>query len=260
MKKFLTIISLSTLLFASCDKTEDNITLAEIEGKATVTFDAVVGTTDFALDKDFTANAKTWKFSQLRYWVSNVVLVNASGTEVAIPNSYYLIEENKAVPTNSDFVYPANKRETVTLSDIPAGDYKSIKFSVGVPERFNNNLSLQAGELSQLNGMTNISWMWATSYIFSSLKGTVTEGATTKTLMVETGLNANFKKVALNLPGTIHIGSNKSTAIVVNTDVAKITDGVDIMATPSVGASQSTVMAAVANNYSSKVFTVKLAQ
>jgi hypothetical protein len=260
MKKFLTIISLSTLLFASCSKDSELAVATETEGKATLTFDAVVGTSDFALDKDFTVGAKTWNFTQLRYWVSNVVLVKASGEEYAVPNSYYLIEENKAAETNSTYIYPANKRESVELSGIPAGDYKTIRFSVGVPEKYNNNLSLQAGELSQLNGMTNVSWMWATSYIFTSLKGKVTEATTTKTIAVETGLNANFKTVTLNLPSTLHIGSAKSTTILLNADVTKITDGVDIMATPAVGASQATVMAAVAANYSGKVFTVKSAQ
>ncbi|MBO9673499.1 MAG: hypothetical protein J7577_08645 [Sphingobacteriaceae bacterium] len=260
MKKFLTIILLSALLFTSCSKDAQLAAVNESEGKATLTFDAVVGISDFALDKDFTVGTKTWNFTQLRYWVSNVVLVKASGEEYAVPNSYYLIEENKAAETNSAYIYPANKRESVELAGIPAGDYKAIRFSVGVPEKYNNNLSLQAGELSQLNGMTNVSWMWATSYIFSSLKGKVTEAATTKTIAVETGLNTNFKTVALNLPSALHISSAKSTTILLNADVTRITDGIDIMSTPVVGASQATVMAAVAANYSGKVFTVKLVQ
>jgi len=257
MKKILSILSLTTILFASCNKNNETLEPAETAGKATLTLDAVVGITDFALNKDFTANGKTWNFTQLRYWVSNVVLVKASGEEYAIPNSFYLMEENNSAETNSTYTYPANKRESIQLSDIPAGDYKAIKFSVGVSDKYNNNLSLQAGELSQLNGMTNVSWMWATSYIFSSLKGKVTEGATAKTISVETGLNANYRVVNLNLPSNLHIGSAKSSTILLNADVTRITDGVDIMTTPTVGASQAAVMAAVATNYSTKVFTVK---
>lgn len=260
MKNFLTIILLATILFASCSKDAEPGAVHETDGRAKLTFDAVVGTSDFALDQDFTIGSKTWNFTQLRYWVSNVVLIKASGDEYAVPNSYYLIEENKAAETNSAYIYPANKRESVELAGIPAGDYKSIRFCVGVPEKYNNNLSLQAGELSQLNGMTNVSWMWATSYIFSSLKGKVTAAGATKTIAVETGLNANFKTVTLNLPSALHIGSAKSTAILLNADVTKITDGVDLMTTPSVGASQATLMAAVAANYSGKVFSVKSAQ
>ncbi len=256
MKKFLSILSLTAILFTACKK--DETTIPETEGKATVTFDAVVGTADFVLDQNFTVGTKTWNFTQFRYWVSNVTLVKASGEEYKIPNSFYLIEENKATGSdNTDFIYPANKRESIQLSNIPAGDYKGIKFSVGVEEKYNNNLSLQAGELSQLNGMTNVSWMWATSYIFSSVKGKVTEGATNKNIVVETGLNANYKSVSLSFPANLRIGSSKSTTILLNADVSKATDGIDIMATPTVGASQATVMTAVANNYSTKVFSVK---
>jgi hypothetical protein len=261
MKKTLALISICSILLSACTKTETvtPVAPAETEGKATITFDAVVGTTDFALDKDFVANGKTWNFTQLRYWVSTVVLVKASGEEYIVPNSVYLIEENKASETNSEHIYPANKRESIQLTGIPAGDYKSIKFGIGVTEKYNSNLSLQAGELSQLNGMTNVSWMWSTSYIFSSLKGTVADGATTKNLAIETGLNANYKSVSLNFATNLHIGSSKSTEVVLNADVTKITDGVDVIATPTVGAAQATVMAAVATNYSTKVFSVKSA-
>jgi len=255
MKKTITLIGLCAILFTACTKNE--AVAPETEGKATVTFDAIAGTSDFALNKEFTASGKTWNFTQLRYWVSNVVLVKASGEEFAVPNSFYLIEENNAAETNSTYIYPANKRENVELSGIPAGEYKGIKFSVGVNSKYNDNLSLQAGELSQLNGMTNVSWMWATSYIFSSLKGKVTEGANSKDLAVETGLNANYKSVSLNFPSNVKIGSSKSTTILLNADVTKVTDGVDIMTTPSIGAAQATAMATVAGNYSTKVFSVK---
>ncbi len=251
------MVAIAAILFTSCKKDDDTINSAEAAGKATISMDAVVGTNDFALNTNFTANGKTWNFTQLRYWVSNVILVNAAGVEYMVPNSFYLMEENTAVVTNSNFTYPAGKRENIQLTDIPAGDYTAIKFSVGVSEKYNNNLSLQAGELSQLNGMTNVSWMWATSYIFSSLKGTVNDGTTTKTIAVETGLNTNLKSVTLSLPQALHISSAKESTISLSADVAKITDGVDIMATPTIGASQAAEMTAVAGNYSSKVFTVK---
>jgi hypothetical protein len=257
MKKILSMVAIAALLFTSCKKDENTVNSAEMAGKATISIDAVVGANDFALNTNFTANSKTWNFTQLRYWVSNVILINAAGAEYAVPNSFYLMEENTAAATNSNFTYPANKRENIQLTDIPAGDYTRIKFMVGVPEKYNNNLSLQAGELSQLNGMTNVSWMWATSYIFSSLKGTVNDGTVTKSIVVETGLNSNLKSVTLSLPQVLHISSARESAIFLSADVSRITDGVDIIATPTVGGTQATLMTAVANNYSSKVFTVK---
>lgn len=260
MKKLLSIIFLATVLFISCDKNEEPLAVAETEGTASVTFDAVFGTQDFALNKDFVSGTKTYNFNKFRYWVNNVTLVNAKGEEFKIPNSYYLIEETAAVPVQEGaFTYPATKRETVNLQGIPAGDYKSIKFNIGVESRYNDNLSLQVGELSQLNGMTNISWMWMTSYIFSSIGGKITEGTTSKNMLVETGLNANHKTATVDFPTALRIGSSKQTSIVLTTDVAKAIDGVDVFANPIVGASKATIMATVATNYATKVFTIKSA-
>lgn len=265
MKKFLTILlTITTLLFTACEK-ETGVILPETEGKATVTFDAVFGNQDFAINKDFTSGTKTFNFTKFRYWVSNVSLINAKGQEVKIPNSYYLVEETGAINLvglnndNATTIYPATKREDVVLKEIPADDYKTIKFSIGVEQKYNDNMSLQAGELSQLNGMTNVSWMWLTSYIFTSATGKVTEAGATKNIQVETGLNANYKSISLDFPATLHIGSNKSTSIVLTTDVAKALDGIDIITNPVIGASKATIMAAVATNYATKVFTVKSA-
>jgi len=257
MKKLLSILFVLTLLFTSCDK-EDTITPGDTTATATVTFDAIFENQDFALNKDFTTGTKTFNFNKFRYWVNNISLVNTKGEEYKVSNSYFLIEETAAVPVQDGaFTYPATKREIVELKDIPAGDYQTIKFNIGVDSKYNDNLSLQIGELSQLNGMTNISWMWMTSYIFTSIGGKITEGATSKNLLVETGLNANHKNVSLELPKALNIGSTKSSSIIITTDVAKAIDGVDILANPIVGGTKPTVMSTVATNYATKVFTVK---
>lgn len=104
-----------------------------------------MGTAYFALNKDFTIGSQTYNFTKLRYWVSNVTLVDTKGTEYKVPDSYYLIEEvgnlDLSGTINDSVVYPAKKRETVTLKDIPSGDYKTVKFSIGVDSQHNDNLS-----------------------------------------------------------------------------------------------------------------------
>lgn len=259
MKKNILLLITAAIIFSSCDKKDDAITeTQDIPGKVTVNFDAVFGTSDFALNTNFTSGTKTYNFDKFRYWVSNIVLIKANGEEVSVPKSYFLLEETKALTLSDlgEFTYPATKREQIVLSDIPAGDYKGIKFGVGVDAKYNENMSLQAGELSQYNGMTNISWMWLTSYIFTSVGGKVTEGTTNKTIKVETGLNANYKTVSLSFPQNVKIGSSKATAINLKADVGMALDGIDVMTTPTVGAAQATTMTAVANNYSTKVFSV----
>ncbi len=137
---------------------------------------------------------------------------------------------------------------------LPSGSYTKIRFSVGVDETFNNNLSLQAGELSQLNGMTNISWMWHTSYIFSSLKGK--NVATNGNILVETGLNANYRTIEITLPTALVISSSTLGTLNINVDVAKILQNIDLVANPTVSASTPAAMTTVANNFKDNVFTV----
>jgi hypothetical protein len=258
MKKIFFLAAMSAMLFTSCKK---ETIIAEHEGDATISFDAKVGTTDFALNQNIVIGARTYNFKNLRYWVSNVSLIKADGSELVIPDSYFLVEETNAVAVQDGaYTYPAKKREDIILKDLALADYKQIKFSIGVDATHNDNLSIQAGELSQLSGMTNVSWMWHTSYIFTTLQGTVTEGATTKTFKAETGLNANLKTVTLDLPQNVKISSAKSTKISLSLDVAKVLDGIDLITTPVVGASQATVMAALATNYATKALSVTAVQ
>ncbi|MDA3616585.1 MbnP family protein [Polluticaenibacter yanchengensis] len=253
MKKILIAVLAAATLFTACKKDTEII---DGPGQATIKFDSKVGTSEFELNKEYIIGRNTYSFNKLRYWVSNVILVNANGSEYAVPNSYYLIEETIAVPVQDGaYTYPATKRDDVTISNIPVGEYKALKFSIGVESKYNDNLSLQVGELSQLNGMTNVSWMWHTSYIFSAIGGTINAGLPSKTIKAETGLNTNYKSVTLNLPATVKVGSQTSAKIDLTLDVVKVLDGIDLIATPTIGASQATVMSKLAENYT-KSFAV----
>lgn len=250
MKLFISILTITSLFLCSCSKEEtENIVTAQ----TTITFDAKVAAEDFALNKDFTIEGAVYNFTQLRYWISNVSLTNDKGETHKVAGSYYLLEENNAIGVqDGNFQYPARKREDITISNIPAGTYKSITFSIGIDSVYNSNLSLQSGELSQLNGMTNISWMWHTSYIFSSLKGFRTINGTTTAITVETGLNTNYRTLTIDFPAT-------NDHITLNVDVAKIIANVDLSATPVIGASQPAVMKQVADNFSTKVISLETA-
>ncbi len=254
--KYISFSILIIIFFTSCKKENTVSEIAETPGQATLTFDSKVGNNNFSLNTSFIIGNRTYKLNKLRYWVSNVTFINTKGIEYKVPDSYFLIEETTAISIqDGDYTYPAKKREEIMIQNIPVGDYKTIKFSIGVDAVHNNNLSLQAGELSQLNGMTNISWMWHTSYIFSSIGGTVKEGNTTKNINVETGLNTNYKTVSLSFPTEIHIGSAKPQAVVFTMDVSKLFNSLNLIAMPNIGASQASAMSQLSTNYT-KAFSI----
>lgn len=250
------IFVLAAALFTSCSNDDESseIVTPVSTGDVALTFDSKVGTADFALNKDFTIASQTYNFTKLRYWVSNLILIDSKGTEYKVPNSYFLLEEvgdlNLSGTINDAMTYPANKRETINLKNIPAGDYKSVKFSIGVDAKYNDNLSLQAGELTIANGMSSIAWMWHSSYIFSSVGGTVKEGTNTKKFTAETGLNANYKTVTIDLPSPVNFATAKG--VILNVDVTKIFDGVDVMKNPAINAMTAPLMSTLATNYATK--------
>ena len=217
-----------------------------------------MGDSDFALNKDFTIGSRTYNFSKIRYWVSNIVLIDSKGAEYAVPNSYYLIEEvgdlDLSGTINDKMTYPARKRENVELDQLPEATYKSIRFSIGIDSRHNDNLSLQSGELSIANGMSNIAWMWHTSYIFSSVAGKVKEGANAVDFIAETGLNTNYKTISMDFASPVDFEAKKD--LVLNMDVAKIFDGIDLITTPKVNASKPEIMSAIATNFATKAVSI----
>ncbi|MCF2443357.1 hypothetical protein L0657_05265 [Dyadobacter sp. CY345] len=245
---------LSALFFACSDDENAPLVKPVATGELSLTFDARVGNTDFALDKDFTIGSQTVSFTKLRYWVSNMVLVDTKGTEYMVPDSYFLMEEvgelDLSGTINDKLIYPANKREMITLKGIPAGEYKSVKFSIGVDARHNDNLSLRAGELSIANGMSSIVWMWHSSYIFSSLAGSVKQGSETKTFKAETGLNANYKSMTIDFAAPVNSATAKGVVLLV--DVAKILNGIDLIKNSTINAATAPLMSAVATNQATK--------
>lgn len=258
MKNFknvtLALIGLITLNSCSNDDAEASVSGS---GDAQINFDAKVGTADFALNSPFTISGQTYQFEQLRYWVSDLKLVNDKNETYALKDSFYLIEETSEITVQDKYKYAARKREAVELSGLPAGSYTKIIFSIGVDAAHNDNMSIQNGELSQLNGMTNVSWMWHTSYIFSSLKGKNTSTETPVAVAVETGLNTNYRTVELVLPTALVVKADKTAKLNLNVDVEKIVKDVDLVANPKVSAGKPELMTKVADNYKSSVFTFK---
>ena len=154
---------------------------------------------DFALSSGGSVSV-----SEIRYWISNVELVSVAGASFAVPNSYYLVEDAPQQTTHSNFVRPANKRTEVILPSIPGDTYRALRFSVGVDSTYNDNLSLQAGELHVLSNMARVSWMWFSSYIFTKVSGSYTpEGGAATAFQWDTGSNDSYRTVELDLPSSV---------------------------------------------------------
>lgn len=171
MKKITSYIRLvfiaSTLAFAvSCDKNETEPTIASGEtGSLDIEFDAVVEGAQLDFNSTYTnANGEQLKVSKFQYYVSNFKLTKTDGTVYTYPqdSSYFAIVS----PTD----------ETITLKNVPAGDYNKVTFTIGVDSaRSVADISKRTGVLDPTNAKA-MYWSWNSGYIFVKLEGT--SGAT----------------------------------------------------------------------------------
>ena len=186
MRKFKTLLMAITTVAAlsSCSKENNNNSnqggnQSSTNGNAEVSlqFDNYVGTEKLALGasasaaKAYTSNRQTLKFSEVKYVITNVVLVKADGTKVP----YHTEDLDKG----GFLINQANTTSlTPVLKNIPEGDYKGIEFGLGVKKEL-NNLKLQdrfpnfynlTGRYTFENGKI-MHLEWANGYRFVKLEG-----------------------------------------------------------------------------------------
>lgn len=149
--------------FLACHQ---NDVAATQTGSLQLHFDNVVGNSNLVLNTNTYQNAagESFNVSKFNYFVSNIRLRRADGTDFIVPQdkSYFLIEEER----------PAS--QTLALTGIPVGTYTGIGFLIGVDSvRSLADISLRTGVLDP--GTTDhdaMYWDWNTGYIFMKLEGT----------------------------------------------------------------------------------------
>lgn len=175
MRKIKTILMAITTVAAlsSCSKKDDNND--STPAKVTLQFDHYVGAekltlgTDAAGAKAYTSNGQTLKFSEVKYVITNVVLVKADGSKV--PYHTEDLDKGGFLINQADAASLAP-----VLNEIPSGDYKGIEFGLGVKKELNNlKLQTQFPNFYKLTGSFKqkeiMHWEWANGYRFVKLEG-----------------------------------------------------------------------------------------
>jgi hypothetical protein len=159
-----------------------------------VEFSHMMGSSELYPDYTYhLANTDSVRFTSVKYWVSNVVLLRADGSELALPNSYYLVDAT------------ADHHSELVLPNVPRGSYNGIRFLVGLDSAANhaNPLNLPQGSVLNNPGMH---WGWnpAAGYKFLVVEGQVWDGAGAKEgLTYHIANMRNVMTVSLNRPFTV---------------------------------------------------------
>ena len=226
-------------------------------GKVSLQFENYVGEEKLTLGADantakaYTSNGQTLKFSEVKYVITNIVLVKADGTKVP----YHTEDLDKG-----GFLINQENTTSLTpiLTELPEGDYKGIEFGLGVKKEL-NNLKLQdkfpnfynlTGKFSFESGKI-MHWEWANGYRFVKLEGWYSNAtATNDTLSIHMGsafkgtkvvgedkkvkeikdeyLNVDrdaFRFISLDFPKTLSVKKGVTAKVTIKADLDKLVNG-----------------------------------
>lgn len=216
---------LGVTFFSACDDDDDDA--AKEPGTMDVTFDniAIVGgkqtqltmATPGSADYIYTNEmGQKFNINLLRYYISAIELDGPNGehyhdhmeVKAAESKGYYLVDESNS------------KSQTVTVSEIPAGEYNKITFTVGVDSTGVVN-GASGGVLDPANKMF---WSWNSGYIAVKFEGQSNvsnggcSGAETVTADNKNGIVYHVGGWK-NIAGSAFVYNNKKITLTFDTNV-----------------------------------------
>lgn len=178
------LLSICALALTSCSKTDDNPVANNITLHFNNTFKnntIILGdATSPTATKNTSTEDQIHHFSELKYVISNIRLLKIDGTE--IPYNINDLDKGATVVNQA-------KPQTLAyvLSNIPAGEYKQMKFGLGVKAELNTLDEARFPSFYAEAGAndTEMHWEWGTGYRFTKIEGFY--DTDNKTLSIHTG-------------------------------------------------------------------------
>jgi hypothetical protein len=159
-----------------------------------------------------TPQGQRYRIDLLKFYISEVALVRPDGREVRA-EGLVLAEFKGDAPTQG---------VSVMKMDVPAGQYRGIRFNVGVPRELNH---LDAGTQQLPLGVNSgMYWAWNPGYIFYRLEGTAFLPEGNQKWVIHMGTDAYRIPVRLQdlQPRRVQINILPSGGVItLNLDVAK---------------------------------------
>ena len=234
IKYSLLFVTLSALV--SCSKDDNNPVANNIMLHFNNVFKNTIIVLGDATSPMATANTsaegQVHHFSELKYVISNIRLIKADGSEIP----YHINDLDKGAT-----VVDHSKPQTLdyVLGNIPVGEYRQLKFGLGVKSELNTldearfpNFYAKAGAND-----TEMHWEWGTGYRFTKIEGFY--DMDNKALSIHTGSTVAgtngdpdsytqgvdaYRDITLTLPHNAVVGRN-APRITINADFEKLLSG-----------------------------------
>ncbi len=229
MKKstFLIAFIASAILFTACKKPKDDDKKDDdkkdppkVEEVGTVSFkvENYVGAEPLVLDHTeyYTNTAgNDFKVKKYKYYLTNFKLVKSDNAEYKQPESYYLVNQADG---DLDF----------KIIDVPAGEYKAVKFLIGVDSARN----VSGAQTGALDPLWEMFWDWNTGYIMALIEGEAPD-ASGNILSIHiggfSGQYSALREVTMNFSENIKVAKNNEPAITLRSDLLKWFSGAHLI-------------------------------
>lgn len=189
LRKYVVLSAISAVLFSCDGESVPVVNDVNLEFTNTFADKAIVlgDANSAAATKHTSQQGQVHHFQELKYVVSNIRLVTSEGKELP-----YNINDLDKGATVIDQAKPYSL--TYTLSNIPASEYKQIKFGLGIKSELNTLDQTRFPKFYEAAGAndTKMHWEWGTGYRFTKIEGFY--DVDNKTLSVHTGSTVKGKK------------------------------------------------------------------
>jgi hypothetical protein len=221
LKKIAAVVAIAISLF-SCSNDDEIISG---EGNLKLEFDNTYGTANFAFNTEYTnSNGEKVKATQLKYIVSNIVLTKADGTTFTYPksSSYFIVDE------------ATTASQILNLANIPAADYTSVKFGIGVDRAQWELGATGQGDFLAAAQTAGMTWNWTGGYKFVAFEGNATSATLTtpRNYRVHTGKvvvnnveSYNYAEITIPFPSVAKVRTTITPQVHIIADAKKIVDG-----------------------------------
>lgn len=200
-----------SVVFTACKEDTDVPSPTDKKGKVTLLFENVVGDEPLELNRRTsysTPSNDDFTVSVFRYYISNIKLKQADGTEFIQPESYYLLDQARDASLK------------FTIPDVPVGNYNSLTFTIGVDSSRNAG-GAQTGALA----ISDMFWTWDTGYIFTKMEGRSSKSPN-GSLVFHIGGTTNIKVAAPAMNNrVIQVRESRTPGVHVRADVLRMFTG-----------------------------------
>lgn len=221
-------VSTAGILVTGCKKKKEDTPPASPKGELELYINPVVGTSDLVFNSNYTNGAgNSYKVTTFKMYISEITFVKEDGSEYKDKGIYLADMSDLSIKNTTAKTAHGGKGVKITVPDVPAGTYKGIRFTVGVPSNKNN---IDATKITDVNNPLHTNhgmyWSWNAGYIFNKFEGTYDSLGNNKTFRFHIGNSTTEdRRMRVNF---VDMTSNTHTFVIPDKDHYVMQCSVDV--------------------------------